>query len=168
MTDRHDHWEKVYATKAATDVSWYQAHARRSLELIHAAAPDRSAPIIDIGGGASTLVDDLLADGYLYTNASTPAGIVVVRPASGSLDGGDLVTARHQRFGDPRELAREVLMDEENAPAHRRPAKDIMTFWPEPARLVEGDSEAPVDNDLAFPDPETCHGCSGRQECGFD
>ena len=65
MTDQHDHWEKVYTTKAATDVSWYQAHARRSLELIHATAPDRSAPIIDIGGGASTLVDDLLADGYV-------------------------------------------------------------------------------------------------------
>jgi hypothetical protein len=38
------------------------------------------------GGG------DLLADGYLYTNASTPAGIVAIRPASGSIDGGDLVT----------------------------------------------------------------------------
>jgi 2-polyprenyl-3-methyl-5-hydroxy-6-metoxy-1,4-benzoquinol methylase len=64
MTDSRRHWESVYAEKAATEVSWYQPHAARSLALIRAAAPDRAAPIIDVGGGASTLVDDLLADGY--------------------------------------------------------------------------------------------------------
>ncbi|EAQ67891.1 MULTISPECIES: class I SAM-dependent methyltransferase [unclassified Synechococcus] len=59
-----DHWEHVYSTKPATDVSWYQEHAEQSLQLIHATGVPRTASIIDVGGGASTLVDDLLRDGY--------------------------------------------------------------------------------------------------------
>jgi 2-polyprenyl-3-methyl-5-hydroxy-6-metoxy-1,4-benzoquinol methylase len=58
------HWKNVYATKAATAVSWYAPHLARSLQLIEAAAPDREARIIDVGGGASTLADDLLDSGY--------------------------------------------------------------------------------------------------------
>ena len=58
------HWEKVYATKAPEAVSWYRAHLETSLALIERAAPDPSASIIDVGGGESTLVDDLLARGY--------------------------------------------------------------------------------------------------------
>ena len=59
-----DHWEKVYTTRAPTEVSWFQEHARLSLKLIRDAGVSHSASIIDVGGGASTLVDDLLADGY--------------------------------------------------------------------------------------------------------
>jgi ubiquinone/menaquinone biosynthesis C-methylase UbiE len=59
-----DHWEKVYATKATTEVSWFQQHAQLSLKLIREAGIPTSASIIDVGGGASTLVDDLLAVGY--------------------------------------------------------------------------------------------------------
>lgn len=59
-----EHWEKVYSTKAATEVSWFQEHAELSLRLIRGAGVPRSASIIDVGGGASTLVDDLLANGY--------------------------------------------------------------------------------------------------------
>lgn len=62
--DPKRHWEDVYGAKKPTEVSWYQPHARRSLSLIQRVAPDRSSPIIDVGGGASTLVDDLLAAGY--------------------------------------------------------------------------------------------------------
>jgi 2-polyprenyl-3-methyl-5-hydroxy-6-metoxy-1,4-benzoquinol methylase len=58
------HWDKVYTTKAPEAVSWYQPHLARSLELISRAAPNVSATIIDVGGGESTLVDDLLARGY--------------------------------------------------------------------------------------------------------
>lgn len=58
------HWEQVYTNKAADEVSWFQPHAKRSLELIGEARLPRDAPIIDVGGGASTLVDDLLAEGY--------------------------------------------------------------------------------------------------------
>lgn len=58
------HWETVYTTKLATEVSWFQNHADRSLKLIRHAATPAAAAIIDIGGGASILVDDLLATGY--------------------------------------------------------------------------------------------------------
>ena len=59
-----DHWEKVYTTKATDAVSWFQPHADFSVGLIKATGAGRDAAIIDVGGGASTLVDDLLADGY--------------------------------------------------------------------------------------------------------
>lgn len=59
-----DHWEKVYSTKAADDVSWFQPHADMSMRLIHDGGLSKGAAIIDVGGGASTLVDDLLNEGY--------------------------------------------------------------------------------------------------------
>lgn len=59
-----EHWEKVYSTKAPDNVSWFQPHALMSMRLIHDTELGRDAAIIDVGGGASTLVDDLLADGY--------------------------------------------------------------------------------------------------------
>ena len=58
------HWEKVYTTKAADQVSWYRPHLEISLSLIERAAVGLLASIIDVGGGESTLVDDLLARGY--------------------------------------------------------------------------------------------------------
>jgi len=58
------HWEDIYTATGETAVSWYQPHAARSLQLIESASPDRRASVIDIGGGASTLVDDLLAGGF--------------------------------------------------------------------------------------------------------
>lgn len=62
--DAKSHWEKVYATKAPDAVSWYRAHLETSLALIDRAASHPSSSIIDVGGGESTLVDDLLARGY--------------------------------------------------------------------------------------------------------
>jgi SAM-dependent methyltransferase len=59
-----EHWERIYRTSDATRVSWYQPEARLSLDLIRRVAPDLDAPIIDVGGGASTLVDGLLEAGY--------------------------------------------------------------------------------------------------------
>jgi SAM-dependent methyltransferase len=59
-----EHWEQVYATKATDAVSWFQEHAEHSLRLIRETGVPLSASIIDGGGGASTLVDDLLANGY--------------------------------------------------------------------------------------------------------
>lgn len=61
-----DHWEKVYNTKAADSVSWFQPHADMSMRLIKDCALPPDASIIDVGGGASTLVDDLLALGYQH------------------------------------------------------------------------------------------------------
>lgn len=59
-----NHWEQVYTTKATTEVSWFQEHAELSFKLIEDAGIPHDAKIIDVGGGASTLVDDLLANGY--------------------------------------------------------------------------------------------------------
>lgn len=58
------HWSQVYQTKPATEVSWYQAEPRRSLQLIADTGIPHDAPIIDVGAGASTLADHLLAAGY--------------------------------------------------------------------------------------------------------
>ena len=58
------HWETVYSTKPTDGVSWFQEHAEQSLRLIKATDVPNSAHVIDVGGGASTLVDDLLAEGY--------------------------------------------------------------------------------------------------------
>ena len=58
------HWEKIYTEKAPDAVSWYRPHLETSLALIEKAAAGISASVIDVGGGESTLVDDLLARGY--------------------------------------------------------------------------------------------------------
>lgn len=60
--EARSHWEKVYATKATDTVSWYQPHATLSLALVAQVARLSARPlqVIDVGGGASTLVDDLL------------------------------------------------------------------------------------------------------------
>lgn len=62
--NRKSHWEEVYRTKAPDEVSWYQRHSELSLALIRDAAPGPDAALLDVGGGAATLVDDLLADGF--------------------------------------------------------------------------------------------------------
>ena len=58
------HWEKIYNTKTPDRVSWYRPHLETSLALIERTAAGYSASIIDVGGGESTLVDDLLARSY--------------------------------------------------------------------------------------------------------
>jgi 2-polyprenyl-3-methyl-5-hydroxy-6-metoxy-1,4-benzoquinol methylase len=58
------HWEQVYRSKLPTDVSWYQTHPSLSLKLIEATGIDKQQPIIDVGGGASVLVDSLLEAGF--------------------------------------------------------------------------------------------------------
>jgi len=60
-----DHWENVYRNKSFDAVSWYAPHLGESLRLIQTLCPDKTAAIVDIGGGESTLVDDLLRQHYL-------------------------------------------------------------------------------------------------------
>src|SRR6266436_3571762 len=62
--DTRTHWEKIYTTKAPDQVSWYRPHLETSIDLIERSISDRSASILDVGGGESTLVDDLLARGF--------------------------------------------------------------------------------------------------------
>ena len=58
------HWERIYKSKGVREVSWFQEHASQSIALIKKTGVSPGAKIIDVGGGASTLVDDLLDEGY--------------------------------------------------------------------------------------------------------
>lgn len=60
------HWEHIYTSKPSTSVSWFQEHARQSMELIRQTGAGSQSRIIDVGGGASTLVDDLVDAGYAH------------------------------------------------------------------------------------------------------
>lgn len=62
--NREKHWDGIYQAKSPTEVSWYQPEAHLSLQLIRRVAPELDAPVLDVGGGASTLVDGLLGAGY--------------------------------------------------------------------------------------------------------
>lgn len=59
-----EHWEQVYTTKPTVGVSWFQEHARQSVQFVGQTGVARHGEIIDVGAGASTLVDDLLDLGY--------------------------------------------------------------------------------------------------------
>jgi ubiquinone/menaquinone biosynthesis C-methylase UbiE len=61
---RKDHWEKVYRKRNVHELGWYEPHLRTSLKWIAELDLARDDPIIDIGGGASNLVDDLLDAGH--------------------------------------------------------------------------------------------------------
>ena len=62
--DEKQHWDDVYGTKAPDQLSWYRPHLERSIQFIEEARIPKDAAIIDVGGGTSTLVDDLLERGY--------------------------------------------------------------------------------------------------------
>ena len=62
--DRKKHWETVYETKNPNEVSWTQETPKTSLEIIHSFGLEKTAKIIDIGGGDSKLVDHLLNEGF--------------------------------------------------------------------------------------------------------
>ena len=62
--NRKTHWENVYQSKSDRQVSWYREHLDNSLRLILETGAGREAAIVDVGGGSSTLADDLLDDGF--------------------------------------------------------------------------------------------------------
>ncbi len=62
--NQREHWEKVYSTKPTDKVGWYKPHLETALKWIKELSLAKDARIIDVGGGASTLVDDLLDEGY--------------------------------------------------------------------------------------------------------
>ncbi len=78
VTQRKHHWDAVYAAKPSTEVSWYQAVPSVSLDLIRASSLSPAAKIIDVGGGASTLADHLLSEGF--------SAITVLDLAAAALD----------------------------------------------------------------------------------
>lgn len=89
MNSKH-HWEDVYTTKSNKSVSWFQEHASLSLQLIRSAATRKDAAIIDVGGGASMLVDDLINAGYsdLSVLDISEAALIVAQQRLGSRSAG--------------------------------------------------------------------------------
>ncbi len=64
MTGSKKHWDNIYTVKESTEVSWYREHLENSLAMILQTKTEKSGAVIDVGGGSSTLVDDLLAKGF--------------------------------------------------------------------------------------------------------
>lgn len=106
-----DHWDAVYRTKRPDQVSWYRPHLERSLGFLQAANLDRAAGIIDVGGGASSFVDDVLDLGY---------GNVTVLDLSEAA----LQTAR-ARLGERAARVRWICADVTRAPLPER----AFDFW---------------------------------------
>lgn len=86
MDGSTDHWEQVYRDRDPTGVSWYESVPSQSLELIEAVGLDRSAAILDIGGGASSLAAHLMSRGYLDLSVAdlSEAALGRARAALGS------------------------------------------------------------------------------------
>ena len=61
---RKEHWEHAYSARRSEDLSWYQEIPARSLAMIHRAGIGLDQAVIDVGGGTSLLVDQLLNEGY--------------------------------------------------------------------------------------------------------
>jgi SAM-dependent methyltransferase len=64
VSDTQHHWDVVYGRRAANELSWFEGCPTRSLDMITAARLDSRSAVIDVGGGASTLVDELLERGF--------------------------------------------------------------------------------------------------------
>ena len=109
--DQKKHWETIYQTKDVHTVSWFQVDARESLDLITRYAPDRSTPIIDVGGGASVLVDDLLSAGY--------TDLTVLDVSETALE------IARQRLGDAAARVKWIVADVRDAPLPER----RFTIW---------------------------------------
>lgn len=95
--DAQSHWEKICTEKAPNAVSWYRPHLETSLDLIERLAPSRRASIVDVGGGESTLVGDLLARGY--------ENVTVLNISDTAID------ANKKRIGKPSELVHWLVAD---------------------------------------------------------
>lgn len=77
--NRQQYWDNVYATKAHGEVSWYRDHLENSLRLILDTGVDKDAAVIDIGGGSSTLVDDLLVNGFIDVSVLDISAVAIAK-----------------------------------------------------------------------------------------
>ena len=109
MTDasRKAHWENVYTTKNEKEVSWFEESPTISLDLIRSTGAGLDAPLIDIGGGASRLVDALVDNGFAALSAirdaadrGTPFRLVLLDANMPGMDG-FTVASQLERDGNP-------------------------------------------------------------------
>jgi SAM-dependent methyltransferase len=77
--NRQQHWNQVYQTKGPQDVSWYQRRPELSLAFIAASGLSKDAGVIDVGGGASTLIDCLLDAGYTRLAVLDVSGVALTQ-----------------------------------------------------------------------------------------
>lgn len=77
--DRRSHWDSIYIARPTTSLAWYQPHLRLSLELLQGLGLPQDSPIIDIGGGDCTLVDDLIDLGYTNLTVLDVSGQALAR-----------------------------------------------------------------------------------------
>ncbi len=75
--NRKQHWNQIYQSKKPEDVSWYQHRPEFSLSLISSSSLSKDIKIIDVGGGASTLVDCLFDAGYTHLAVLDISGIAL-------------------------------------------------------------------------------------------
>ena len=156
--NREEHWQKVYQARAADAVSWYRPRLGVSLELLELAGLSAGSRLIDIGGGASTLVDDLIARGL--------TGITIL-----DVSGAALAVAR-QRLGerarDVTWLVTDLLQAElpeggfdlwhDRAVFHfLTEASDVARYAAEAARTVRTGGHAVISG-FAPDGPERCSG----------
>jgi SAM-dependent methyltransferase len=97
-TSLHEHWQTVYQTKIEQQTSWFRQHLDQSLRLIDGQNLAHDAPIIDVGAGRSTLVDDLLVLGYTDITVLDLSGAALDQARSrvesiSAADGGQAPTA---------------------------------------------------------------------------
>ena len=59
-----EHWDRVYSSKPVTQLGWYEPQPTPSLQLIERCGMDKHEAVLDIGSGASTLINALLEHGY--------------------------------------------------------------------------------------------------------
>jgi SAM-dependent methyltransferase len=129
--DAKSHWEHVYRTRNPREVSWFQPTPALSLELIERLAPSRGSAIIDVGAGASTLADNLLAAGYRHVTALdiSAAALELLRQRLGN----------NAALIDWREA--DILTDDIGSTAydlwHDRAVFHFLTGAPDRARYVE-------------------------------
>ena len=83
---RQAHWEKVYTTKGENEVSWFQENHAWPLDLIAKAGASTASAIIDVGGGASRLVDALIEKGFRVVTVLdlSQAALVVAKARLGN------------------------------------------------------------------------------------
>ena len=156
VNERPQDWDSRYSGAEATGVSWYQAEPAMSLAFIDRLSVPKGAPVIDVGGGASLLVDRLVARGY--------RDLAVLDVSSTALE-----IARH-RLGDAapvRWLHQDLLSwqpERRYALWHDRAVFHFLTDAAERAKYLTimrqtlGDSGALIIATFASDGPERCSG----------
>lgn len=165
MSGAASHWQNVWTTKQPDEVSWYQDDPEFSLAMIRAASLRRDAAIIDVGGGASLLVDRLLELGYVHVAVLDIAGAAL-----------QIAAERLGPLGDDVTWIESAVLDWRPVPGlfdawHDRAVLHFLTEPADQARYVEVMKTAlgPDANViLATFAPDGPEKCSGLPVCRHD